>query len=75
MNAFTEQWLASVNRINATRGEGRNKLRIYAEFKTEYVVEPNLLNPMPKTHRSAIAKFRCGVRVGYSIHTFIKRME
>ena len=61
MNAFTEQWLASVNRINATRGEGRNKLRTYAEFKTEYFGEPYLLHLMPKTYRSVLAKFKGGV--------------
>ena len=47
-------------RINATCGEGRNKFRNMQSFKTEYVVDPYLLNRMPKTYRSSLAKFRCG---------------
>ena len=56
-----DKCLETVNRKNAVQGEDRNKLRTYAKFKSEYVVEPYLVQTLPKIHRSSIAKFWCGV--------------
>lgn len=58
---FVESWSNDVNRENARRGEGRNKLRTYKTFKTDYKTENYLNCIMPRCHRSAYAKFRCGV--------------
>ena len=37
------------------------QLRTYKLFKSDFYVEPYLLVNMPKCHRAAFAKFRCGV--------------
>ena len=61
MNLYKQKWRALVNNQNATRGQGRNKLRTYSKFKDEYKCEPYLMQSIPKSHRRALAKFRCGV--------------
>ena len=38
-----------------------NKLRTYKRFKNTYEVEAYVKTVMPRCHRSALAKFRCGV--------------
>ena len=40
---------------------GGNKLRTYRKFKQHYRTEPNVNIIIAKKHRSAYAKFRCGV--------------
>ena len=40
---------------------GGNKLRTYCTFKQDYGVEKYCKCIMPKNHRSALCKFRCGV--------------
>ena len=54
-------WLRDINRETASRGLGRNKLRTYRLFKTEFKTESYLYCPMTKTHRRSFSKFRCGV--------------
>ena len=54
-------WVQDLNRHSASTGTGRNKLRTYRTFKSQYKTEPYLNCIMPKTHRSAYAKFRCGM--------------
>lgn len=58
---FKREWYQDVTRENAKRGEGRNKLRTYKLFKDTYGVEHYVQCVMPTPHRSAFAKFRCGV--------------
>ena len=58
---FEQIWLATINRLEARRGPGRNKLRTYCTFKQDFVTEQYVTRPMPKSRRSALAKFRCGV--------------
>lgn len=41
--------------------DGGNKLRTYKLFKQSYGVENYVTLIMPKSHRSALAKVRCGV--------------
>ncbi len=41
-------------------GTGGSKLRTYRLFKSTYSPEIYLLENMPISHRSALAKFRCG---------------
>ena len=61
MNKFTEQWHARINRNNSRSGNAGNKLRTYKLFKRTYQTEHYCKIIMPKCHRSAFAKFRCGV--------------
>ena len=58
---YKEIWSMEVNRINAKRGRGKNKLRTYKLFKQEFKVENYVSTSMPRSHRSALAKFRAGV--------------
>ena len=61
MSVHIEEWKVSINRTNAIHGNGRNKLRTYRLFKTDYEVENYCKIRLPIAHRSAYAKFRCGV--------------
>ena len=61
MNTFTEQWHIRVNSHNSRSGNGGNKLRTYKLFKTTFQMEQYCKTIMPTSHRSAFAKFRCGV--------------
>lgn len=58
---FLSRWSEDVNRVNARHGSGQNKLRTYKLFKSVYEAENYLTCVMPHRHRSAYAKFRCGV--------------
>ena len=54
-------WYAKLQADHAIRGDGQNKLRTYRKFKKEYCTEAYVKTLMPLKHRSALAKFRCGV--------------
>ncbi|XP_052256259.1 uncharacterized protein LOC127861632 isoform X1 [Dreissena polymorpha] len=58
---FKSDWKDTVLQPNAIRGNGRNKLRTYCQFKNEYCTEEYCKMILPYRHRSAFAKFRCGV--------------
>lgn len=52
----------NINNIVGPSGRGRNKLRTYKLFKDEYVTESYVkCHRIPRKHKSAFAKFRCGV--------------
>ena len=54
-----QRWL---NKINDDIGRnGDNKLRTYCTFKNSFSPEAYVTSIMSKKHRSAMAKFRCGV--------------
>ena len=55
------RWYAGLMRPGAVRGAGQNKLRTYRTFKKEWVSEPYVSTVNTRSHRSALAKFRCGV--------------
>ncbi len=55
------KWWAALNRPEAIRGNGPNKLRTYRSFKQSYEVESHLKNIMPYKYHSTFSKFRCGV--------------
>jgi len=57
---YEVKWHAIVNRPEAARGPGRNKLRTYKIFK-ESIKTEHYLFMYNKRHRSAMAKFRAGV--------------
>ena len=59
--ADSVRWLEGVTRPGAIRGEGRNKLRTYCKFKREWVTDGYMRSVTTRSHRSALAKFRCGV--------------
>ncbi len=60
LEMYELKWWAALNRSEAIRGNGRNKLRTYRSFKQNYEVESHLKN-MPYKYRSAFSKFRCGL--------------
>ena len=55
------EWSETVNRVKAWYGSGRNKLRTYKLFKTDYKRENYVQIILPRNHRSVYAKFRSGV--------------
>ena len=59
--SILEKWLQDVNRDTALRGNSRNKLMTCKLFKHVYRTEPYVVNVLLFKHRSALAKFRCGV--------------
>ena len=60
-NYYQGKWKEEVNRVDAKRGSGKNKLRTYRLFKKDFKVENYASTTMPRSHRSALAKFRSGV--------------
>lgn len=54
-------WENVLNRENAIRGQGSNKLRHYRLFKENFAPEEYVKNTMPINHRRSLAKFRLGV--------------
>jgi hypothetical protein len=62
MCEYIADWKVQVNRDYANnRVNGGNKLRRYMHFKSEFVVEEYVNIFMFFQHRSAMAKFGCGV--------------
>ncbi|MEW8547636.1 MAG: reverse transcriptase family protein, partial [Candidatus Thiodiazotropha sp.] len=55
------KWQDDLSRDCSRQGTGGNKLRTYRTFKTTYGEELYLHLPLSRSHRSAYAKFRCGV--------------
>ena len=58
---YKDEWNNKVNDGIGSRLNQRNKLRTYKLFKKEYGAESYVACVMPRSHRSALAKFRCGV--------------
>ena len=54
------KWRSDLDREHAKRGRGRNKLRTYRQFKLSPGTEDYVRALLPRSHRSALAKFRCG---------------
>ena len=54
-------WQLSIDKENSNGGNGRNKLRTYRNIKRFYEPEQYCSVNMPISHRTALAKFRCGV--------------
>ncbi len=61
LRIYINDWKTCVNRIAGTRDRGLNKLRTYRIFKSEFKTEDYCKMILPLSHRSAFAKFRCGV--------------
>ena len=51
----------SIGKEVGTNGNGRNELRFYRWFKRLFSTYDHCKLNMPFTHRSAYAKFRCGM--------------
>ena len=60
MNMQILEWQTQINRESSRSRNGRNKLRIYKLFKTDYIAEDYYKVFIPISHRSAFSKFRCG---------------
>ena len=54
------KWKNNLEREKAIRGNGKNKLKTYRIFKSNYFTEKYLHIKSPRL-RSAMAKFRCGI--------------
>lgn len=61
MEIETNKWKLLLERENAIRGNGGNKLRTYRKFKSQFCTEKYLTSKLPFMYRSAFTKFRCGV--------------
>ena len=61
VSLFTSEWSLQINSEIGSSGRGNNKLRTYCKFKKEYRTEQYCQMILPLSHRSAFAKFRCGV--------------
>ena len=57
---FKTNWRTELDKVNRPNGN-RSKLRSYRSFKETFDTESYILSDIPKSHRSALAKFRCGV--------------
>ena len=57
---FKQNWSIELNNVNRANG-GQSKLRTYRIFKSEYQSESYITANLPVHHRSALAKFKCGV--------------
>ena len=63
MNVCISEWKSNITRISGVSGSGRNKLRTYKLYKSEYSTEQYCKMVLPLKHMSAFAKFCCGVRL------------
>jgi len=61
LQSHITSWKDEINRDIGPSGRGRNKLRTYRLFKHDYMLENYVNARIPLKHRSALAKFRCGV--------------
>ena len=61
MSNYVEKWKVDINRTESLRSTGGNKLRFYNNFKSNFKTEEYCQVAMPFKHKSALAKFRCGV--------------
>ena len=60
-SSFIVDWHCTLQVDRSKSGSGNNKLRTYRLFKTDFATEDYCKIPLPYGHRSAFAKFRCGV--------------
>ena len=60
-DCFRTTWLESINDPVGKRGEGLNKLRLYAQYKSVVCLEPYLLYIKHDGKRLLLMKFRVGV--------------
>ena len=57
---YEERWINVINKEDSKSKKGKNKLRTYNKFKQNFRSELYVYVIMPKSHRSAYAKLRCG---------------
>ena len=58
---FISEWTREISQPFSSTGSGGNKLRLYCTFKSDFSVETYVERPTPRSHRRALAHFRCGV--------------
>ena len=59
-SVFKTNWRTELDKTDRPNGS-KSKLRSYKSFKITFDTESYILNDIPRLHRSALAKFRCGV--------------
>ena len=57
---YNQKWQEQVNRPDARRQNGGNKLRTYKNFKDEFHTEDYVIKVKNRRARASLAKFRCG---------------
>ena len=60
-STFESEWIREVERVEARRGNGLNKLRTYAKFKSVFGLEPYLMHVRHEGKRLLLFKFRAGI--------------
>jgi len=50
MDNFKQEWSVAVTQPNSRNGKGRNKLRTYSQFKTEFCAEAYCKVILPLSH-------------------------
>jgi len=58
---FQLQWITNINSTVGPSGKGKNKLRSYCLFKSQFETESYCTLVLSRFHRASLAKFRCGV--------------
>lgn len=61
LEKYKNDWLDSINSPIGNSGRGGNKLRTYCTFKNHFGAGKYCTLILPKRHRSALCKFRCGI--------------
>ena len=59
-SVFKSNWRSDLDNTHRPNGS-QSKLRSYKSFKDTFDTESYVLDDIPRAHRSALAKFRCGV--------------
>ena len=59
-SVFKTNWRTELDKTDRPNGS-KSKLRSYKSFKITFDTESYIFNDIPRSHRSALAKFRCGV--------------
>ena len=60
MEEYVNNWKNDLMRENSKRGDGGNKLRFYRTFKRTFNPEKYITESVPRSHRRALGRFRCG---------------
>ena len=68
----TDDWRKNLEKVEAKRGNGLNKLRTYRLFKNQYALDLYVKQIKAPRIRSAMARFLCGVLLHCTMYTSVK---
>ena len=61
MECYIDEWKADITSSLGSSGNGKNELRTYKLFKSEFKTEYYVSATLPIKHRTVLAKLRCSV--------------